>query len=189
MKHIKERVIAGAVIAVIAIIIFLFSGKAFSQQVNNFSIQDGETTWNKSYSFTGSVKELYLVLKSSGSFTSLDTAGNQIFAELRPFDADFKGAGYNSGNTAIYISMSHVNAFAVIELNGSTANVLVKKIVMEQSSTIGKPGDILYFEKGKKTPIEDFSQNKKTEFRSNFAKKDSKIFDHSFHKLFKTIGD
>lgn len=153
---------------------------------NNFYIKDGSIVWNKKYSFNKPFSELVLLLKASGELRNIDTSASKIFAELTPMDADYKGAGFKVMNTAIYISGGHINGFVMISMSDSLVDVSIKKIVIEQAYTANKPGDLLYSEKGERTNLEVYAINSKNQFKSNF-KKDSKIFDYSFNKLFSAL--
>src|SRR5436190_24080510 len=82
--------------------------------VNHFTVVNGGVVWVNSFPSNKSLKEVYLQLKASGNFSSLDSADNKIFAEHKWFDADFKGAGYKRMVTPIYILESHLNGFSVI---------------------------------------------------------------------------
>ncbi len=155
--------------------------------LNNFSKNEMSITWIKKYSCNKGFGELFLLLKTSGEFLSIDTAGNKMFGDLRQFDADYKGAGFARMNTSIYISSGHINGFAVLSLKDTIFTVEIKKIVFEQAYSAGTPGSLFSLEKGEKTPIETYAINKKKNvFKNNFTD-DSKIIDYSFNKKFQPL--
>ena len=181
MKHIKERLTLGIIIAVI-LSVTVGVKECNGQAQNNFFIEDNFVYWRKSYSSNKPFREIFIKAKMSGDFISVDSIDNKIFGELKPFEADYKGAGYSLMGTSIYILNSHISGHVIMEVRDSSISIEMKKIVFEQSTTINKPGDFLYTEKGEKTYLETYSIVKgKDKFRSTFAK-DSKILNYSFDK-------
>jgi hypothetical protein len=155
--------------------------------INNFHINDNAIVWSKKYPCSKSIKEVYFLLKSSGEFVSIDTLGSKIFGELRQFDADYKGAGYALMLTPIYILSSHINGFVVMNIKDSIFEVEIKKIVLEQSYSAGRPGDLLSSEKGEKTELETYAINKNKHRLRDMFKDGAKILDYSFNKKFQSL--
>lgn len=156
----------------------IFTIKA-QETVNNFLPVDNETIWQKVYETTLNFKQITNNIKSSGLFENFEIGENKVTGNIKPIDADFKGAGYGEMVTPMFIARSFFAGFVIIDFKDGKYRVTLKKIVLTH-----KYNDTLT-EQGEKSSIESWSLKKgKNEFKDTFAKTPSKILDYTFSKRF-----
>lgn len=157
-------------------VIFTIKGQ---ETVDNFTPVDNETIWQKVYETTLNFKQLSDNIKSSGLFENLEIGENKVAGNIKPIDADFKGAGYGKMVTPIVISGSFFDGFVIIDFKDGKYRVTLKKIFLTK-----KYSDSLS-EQGEKSSFESLCLKKgKNEFRDAFTKSPSKILNYTFSKRF-----
>lgn len=161
------------------LISILFSLSASSQDANNFHIEKGQVIWEKDYQGNADIKAVYFAMKTSGDFINIDSSDGVVMANFNPFPADYRGAGYKTGNTSIMFSLSDIDGFVLISFVGNRMKAIIKKIIF-----IGTK-DTPLFKMGEKTNLELLFLNNKGGFKT--AKvwnwwQASHIINYSFNK-------
>lgn len=149
------------------------------EAVNGFLAVDREVVWQKVYETPLSFKEISDEVVNSALYANYVIEENRITGDMRPIDADYKGAGYAYAETPVYISTSSIYGFVTIEYKEGRYRVTLRKIFFAQKF------DYMLAEKGERISIETYcSKNSNGELRPAFTKAPSKILDYTFSKRF-----
>lgn len=158
-------------------VILFFNYVNAQTQLNNFSIDNDQLVWVKIFDTPKTYDQLTESIKDAGVINNIDIEDNKISGDLKPFEADYKGAGFSRGLTPIYILSTNVTSFVIIEYKEGRYRVTLKKIILTQSS------DNPLAKQGETDPLDDFAI-KNGKYRNNFINQASKIYDYSFNKIF-----
>lgn len=161
-----------------SLLIILYGFVAQGQDsTKNFIIDNREIIWQKIFETKLSFDELSNQIKDKAVFNNLFIENSKLSGELRQVNADFKGAGFSEMVTPIYISRSHIDAYASIEYKEGRYRVTIKKIVLTQSY------DDALTKRGEKSNLELYAV-KNGQITAAFKKSPSTILDFTFNELF-----
>ena len=162
----------------IFMLIFAFNGLS-QESIRNFQAEGNEIIWQRVFERALSFEQLYSLVNESGLFEKIEKGENKLTGELKPIDADFKGAGFTEMGIPMYIPRSFYNAFVIIDLKDEKYRVTIKRIVLTQ-----KYDDPLT-KQGEKTSLENYGLKRgKSEFSIAFMKSPSQILDYTFAQKF-----
>ena len=136
-------------IIILTFILTAVSATTHGQEtVNNFQLDNTEIIWQKVFETKLTFEELKEKVKDSGLLDKIEIGDNKISGDLKPIDADFKGAGFTEMGTPIYISRSHFTGFTIVEFKDGKYRVTLKKIVLTQkySDPLTKQGEMTKLE-------------------------------------------
>jgi hypothetical protein len=149
------------------------------ENVNNFIIDNSELVWQKVFETSMTFEELKEKIKDSGLFEKVEISDNKLSGEIKPFSADFNGAGFSEMSAPIYIARSTLSGFIIIEYKENKYRVTLKKILLTQKYT-----DPLT-NQGETTQLEFFGlKNNMYEMTNYFKKSPSYILDYTLTKKF-----
>ncbi len=158
--------------------LLLISINSFSQEVHrNFKIDQSEIYWQKIYYEVESIDDLYSKVVISCDFENVEKDLNTISATFNGLSVDHKGAGHSKWTMPIYLRDSFIEGKLIIELKPNKYRVTIRNI-----KCISKY-DTSLTESEEKSCLEDFSVNRKDNFKSLFKRSASEILDFSFNKL------
>lgn len=165
--------------AAFLLLFLLFAFNLFGQAtVNNFKIVNNEILWQKVFETTSTFDQLINKAKESGLFANIEISDNKFIADLLPFAADFRGAGYTEMKAPIYIARNHFSGFFLCDYKEGRYRVTVKRIILTKkyNDPLSKQGEV--------SELEFYGiQKSKNEFRNYFKKSPSEILDFTFNKL------
>ncbi len=157
---------------------FVITLKA-QEPVNNFLPENNGIIWRKVFETKMDFDQLVDKIKESGILENVEVGKNNILGQLKPIDADFKGAGYGEMSTPMYVARSFFSGFAIIEFKNGKYRVTLKKIMLTQKYNDGLSKE------GQKTTIETYGIKKgKNEMKRAFSKSPSIILDYTFTNAF-----
>lgn len=166
------------------LIAFLFVYTATFGQVNDFSIANGQVTWNEEYRTSLSFKDFSRLVNESGLFDKITTTDSTFTGRTINMQIDHKNAGYSIMRAPTYLGGNGARAFAVIRYMGDKYTVTLKTISIVEGSTIS--AGLFSTTAGEEKPIEYWATNKtKEQFTKTFAKDGSKILDYTFSQRFR----
>jgi hypothetical protein len=161
-----------------SVFLILFGLLVYGQDTTkNFTIENREVIWQQVFETKLSFNELKYQIKNNAIFDKLEIDSSKLFGELKQLNADYKGAGFSEGLTPIYITRSHINAFATIEFKEGKYRVTVRKIVLTQAY------DDALSKQGEKTNIETYAV-KNGKLAASFKKTPSTVLNFTFNNLF-----
>ena len=147
--------------------------------IYNFRTEQDELIWQKVYETQSSFDELLSYVQNNGVLESISVTNNKITGDLKPFEVDYKGAGYSRGFTPIYLLSNLFTGYVVIEFKESRYRVTISKIMLEQLYSNGLS------QMGEKETLNTFAIKKgKNTMKDIFKGSASKIVDYNFNKLF-----
>lgn len=150
--------------------------------INNFRLLNGEFYWQKVFITQLNFTDLLKEIKSRGILTDPQISDSSIMGDLRPIEADFKGAGYTSLSIPQYIKSNNISGFAKIEYRVGRYRVTVNKIVLTEKSTNWLS------EKDVKTTLEYWGLKGNGKIIAPMFKKHPAItYNHTFEKLFSLL--
>ena len=118
---------------ILLIPLVLFSQFLYSQPVDNFVIKGNLVVWEKEIT-AESFKSLLVSIKESGTLINVESDSTQIRGELRPGEADYKGAGYQRMNVPMNLLSTLVHGFVVIKYDKGNASISIKRIEFEEEN-------------------------------------------------------
>jgi hypothetical protein len=149
-----------------SLLLSLFYLTFFGQtESENFKIENGSLYWQKVYQKDSlmNVIDLYM------------NAGN-LTGDLKPFEADFKGAGYSEMKIPMYVPRTEIHGIISIETKKDRYRITIKDIKLVQSYDDGLS------KKGDETALSFFAIKDNTSFRPNFLKSAIIIYNFTFQK-------
>lgn len=142
--------------------IFIANGSLFGQsEPNNFKIEDGNLIWQKIYQADSSLNVIDLFV-TSGIIENMIIKDNQIMGDLKPFDPDYKGAGYTEFMTPMYVARRRIKGYITIDLKDNKYRTTIKDI-----SLIQKYDDGLS-KQGEESSLSTFALKGTTDFKPAF---------------------
>ncbi len=142
---------------------------------NNFKNENGTLIWQKIIERDSS-KNIIDLFVSLGIFEKFIIKEDQIMGDLKPFDADFKGAGFSEIATPMYVARSWIKGFLTIEIKENKYRVRIKDIILIQ-----KYDDSLS-KQGEETSLSTFAIKGVSDFKSAFLKTPSVVLNYTFEK-------
>lgn len=160
--------------------ILTFSLRAASQiRPDNFLLANGDIEWRKTCSSHLSLQNIYSNARMSFLFQSIDSANGTISGYLKPFLSDYKAAGKNRNNTALYLQNSLVSGYFMITQKGTDSVVIsISRITLIANN------DYIGTQQGEQTMLREFALNNNGQFRPNFIKLASEVLDNNFSRIF-----
>lgn len=147
--------------------------------INNFKVEQDEIVWQKVFDTQLSFDSVISHFEEQGILESISIVNDKIIGGLKPFEADYKGAGYSRMSSPIYIVSYLFTGHVVIEFKDNRYRVTVRKIFLEKIYNDGLS------ESGQKETLNTFAVKKGKNSISNLFKREaSKILDYTFNKLF-----
>ncbi len=157
----------------------LISIKTFGQ-FHHFSVKDSKVIWQQNFPTQKTFNELISATKEAGIVANIEISDNKIIGDLKPIEADYRGAGHSRSNTPIYIVNSRFTAFIIIEFsNDHYYTVLIKKINFTAKSSNG----LMKQDEQEQIEVQAL-KNKSDAFKNIFLGSASEILDFSFTKMF-----
>jgi hypothetical protein len=147
---------------------------------NNFKNENGSLIWQKIYE-RDSTKNIIDIFVSSGIFENFIIKDGQIMGDLKPFDTDYKGAGFSEMNTPIYVARSRIKGFLTIEIKDTRFRATIKDIILIQKYDDGLS------KQGEETSLSSFALKGSTDFKSAFLKTPAIVFNFSLEKRISVI--
>lgn len=164
---------------VITILLTSFINAAAQKNDSNFTSENDKIIWQKVFDTELDFEQLKEKIIESGILESFDIKESSITGQTRLIEPDYRGAGYSTMGTPIYISRSFINAFCVIDFREGRYRVTIRNIMLSQKST-----DNLSLH-GEKSTIELYGIiGGKNEMKSAFLKSPAKILNYTFTKEF-----
>lgn len=161
------------------ILIVLEGPVLFGQpEINNFKIEENDLIWQKIFQSDTSMKVIDLFV-SAGIIDNIIVKDNQIMGDLKPFDADFKGAGYSEMNTPIYVARMRIKGYITVDIKVDRYRVTIKDIRLKQIYDDGLS------KQGEETSLSSFALKGTTDFKPAFLKAPVKIYNYSFENRIK----
>jgi len=160
------------------IFFILISVKTFGQ-FHHFSVKDSKVIWQQNFPTQKTFNELISATKQAGIVTNIEFSDNKIIGNLKPIEADYRGAGHSRSNTPIYILNSRFTAFVIIEFSNDHYTVLIKKINFIAKSSNG----LMKQDEQEQIEVQAL-KNKSDEFKNIFLGSASEVLDFSFTKMF-----
>ncbi|HEY3389751.1 MAG TPA: hypothetical protein VGK38_09285, partial [Prolixibacteraceae bacterium] len=152
--------------SVLLIFLLLIASSIKAQDtINNFQVTDGELFWQKVYPTTLTFEQLLLKIKDSGLLEKTEVMNNKITGDLRPMEADYKGAGFSRILIEGYIWMSNFYGFAIIDFQQGKYRVTLKKMIQKQKE----------IHDSENHSLESFVLNRKKEIKDSFKRSSSLI--------------
>ena len=160
----------------------------FSQEnqdtTGSFIAKNGSVYWSHKFKKSLSFQNLLNSVKLSNNLTGIDTFKNTIIGQSLESFMDYRGAGYTTMTTPIFLSTSSYKSSVVIENNDSFYVVTIKKIIFINQNDTKQISAVFGSAQGETSPLEDYAIKKTGKFRSNFSKPSGKIIDYTFTKLY-----
>ncbi|MCF8307435.1 MAG: hypothetical protein K9I68_00345 [Bacteroidales bacterium] len=161
----------------------LLNGCGFSSGITNLSEEErynfekkgNVILWQKVFNTDLTFDELVRNFKSTGYLENetveINPSEKEFMADLKPFDPDYKGAGYSEMRAPIYIARSHFTGYLIVDYKEGKYRTTVKNFVFSQAY------DDPLTEKGEKNPLRDYAD-------MNF-KHPAKILDYTLTNMLK----
>ena len=165
----------------ILIVLLLFVGVSTKGQVttNSFEIDNNDITWQKVFDTSLSFQNLVDIIKATGLLNNIEIQENKIIGDLKPLDADYKGAGYSEMLSPMYVSRSYIGGFLLLEYKEGKYRVKIRKMILTQKYSDGLT------QLGEKTSLETYGLKKgKNEMTNSFKKSASEILNYTFNRKF-----
>lgn len=160
----------------------------------NFEVQDGELIWQKVFETDLSTDQIQQQLKQKGHFKTESEDDKELHFSIPRSIIDYKGAGYKKFGSPAYLVMNDFQAFALVQIKESKYRVTVKNIVLiknEDYDTNIDGVNVSLSQAGQMENLKEFAVKKTGEFRNQFKKTGSKVFNYTFNKMFeiKEVGN
>lgn len=165
-----------------SIILLLLFPVLFFSQVENFTANNRQLSWGKIYETSLSKNDLINILKSSGKFSITSEDDNSIFGSTKNIMADYKGAGFTTMGTTIYVQNSSIGSNFKIDFKENKYRVTINNIILTE--LVSPIGSFLKTQDPNIALEMYVLKNGKDEFRGTFEKRDAKIFNYTFTNLF-----
>lgn len=126
------------------IVAFNLFGLIWGQDtINNFYAEDNDIIWQKVYETNFTFDQLVTNISESGLLHKIYVSSNKITGDLKPFEVDFKGAGYSRGLTPMYLLGSLLTGFVAVDFKDGKYRVTIVRINYEYtySTPLWKQGD------------------------------------------------
>ena len=158
---------------------FFVPGMLFCQDtINHFKLENGHVTWERSFPTSLSAYQVFSNIKATNIFdiATIDSPG--LTGKLKPYDLDFKGAGYSEWTAPIYLSRNSFDGFCTVEFQGDKYLVTVSQmqLIMKYDDPMTQKGETLPFEK--------IALNQSNGYSAGFVKSPSAILDYNLSKMF-----
>lgn len=161
--------------------LMIVSGVVFGQ-VDNFSIDNGNISWQNIYE---SQQDVASLIKTNKKIKIAEESDNQIIGYVEEFLMDNKGAGFSKFSTPLYTSESTSYNFDYkIDLKDGKYRVTIFNI-KTKGPVIALLTGGMGIQGKSESSIEAYAlKSNKTEFVNTFKKNVSKIMNYSFLNLF-----
>ena len=147
--------------------------------INNFRTEQDEVIWQKIFDTQLSFDDLLSHIQDQGVLESITSINDKITGDLKPFEVDYKGAGYSRGFTPIYLLSNLFTGYVVIEFKEPRYRVTIRKVLMEKLYSDGLS------RMGTKESLNSYVIKKgKNTMKDSFKGDASKILGYNFNKLF-----
>jgi hypothetical protein len=161
-------------ILILASFLTLFILSVNSQEkVGNFEIEGREIIWQKVFDSNLNNEEIIEKIKDSGTIENLSFGENKVSGDLKPMEADFRGAGYSEIGTPMIVYRSFINGFVIAEFKEGKYRITIKRIILTKK-----------YDQGDKTSLEYYGLNRRNEFTNVFRKSAGEILDFTFSEKF-----
>lgn len=161
----------------IFLISFTISSFCWSQEANDFKIENNQVIWQKVYENKNDSFKNNIKTKISRIISETE---NQLIAEINNIQHDYKSLGISEISCPIYISRTNTKATLILDIKENRYRVTLKNITLVQlyTDTLSEQGEINY--------LENFAlKNNNTKFKNSFLKKPGTILNYSYSKIFK----
>jgi len=166
------------------IVAFNLFGLIWGQDtINNFYAEENEIIWQKVYETNFTFDQLVTNITESGQLEKIYVSNNKITGDLKPFEADFKGAGYSRGFTPMYLLGSLLTGFATIDFKDGKYRVTIKRIIYEFTSSSGFTYNSALWRQGDKHSLSSVVLKRDNIMKEAF-KDGSIILNYTFSKKF-----
>jgi hypothetical protein len=142
---------------------------------NNFKIEDGKLIWQNIYQSDSLMNVIDLFI-ASGIMENIIIKDNQIMGDLKPFDPDFKGAGYTEFMTPIYVARSRIEGYITVDIKENKYRTTIKDIRLIQKYDDGLS------KQGEETSLSTFALKGNTDFKPAFLKTPIIVYNYTFEK-------
>jgi hypothetical protein len=164
---------------IVAVILLCFTKYIYGQnESRNFKIEDENLIWQMVYESDSSANIINQFIRL-GIIDNILTKEDQIIGDLKPFDTDYKGAGFTEMGTPMYIVRSRIIGHIIVDIKKGKYRVTIKDIRLIQ-----KYDDPLT-KQGQETSLKDFALRGTNDFKPAFLKSPSIILDYTFKKRIK----
>ena len=163
-------------------LLLLVSTVLAQEHFNNFQNDESALSWQKVYPTAFTFEQLCGKFKDSGLLENIDVRDNKITGDLKPLEADFKGAGFSEMSTPMYIARSYFTGFVKVDYQEGKYRVTIKKVMLSQ-----KYDDPLT-KQGEKSTLESWGLKKGNQIRDSFKKSPSLILDYTYSRKFEFNG-
>lgn len=150
------------------------------QPLNNFRVESGDIYWYNSFNTNSSLEDFIKLVKLSGVLDNIEVMDSAILGTIK-LTPDYRGAGYTSGNTPMYLQGNFIRGFVTIKFLVNRYSVTIKRMAIIEGRDIN--AGVLSVKMGEEDQLEVYAlNNKKTSYRIYFKKPGSKILDYTFSK-------
>lgn len=138
-------------------------------QVNNFSIVDGRLVWQNIFETQLDQGQIEKLIIESGHFTDIVNTGDKITFYCPRTKVEYERFGYRWGNIPVYIPAHDLSFFCTIQFKEGRYRATVEKMMLTENRTDGLHNE-------GETHTLDFFATKNGEFREQFTRKPSDIY-------------
>jgi hypothetical protein len=150
-----------------------FPGLLAQSESDYFEIRNGTLIWQKSWE-NHSSSDITSLFKSSGLLENIVISGNKLTGDLKPFKADFEGAGYQESKVPGYVSQK-ITGSMTVEVKADRYTVTIRDIKLLQG------------EGNQPISLASYALNVKSAFKSDFSKGPKAIYNYSFEQRLKFL--
>lgn len=138
-----------------------------------FEIRNGTLIWQKSWE-NHSSSDITGLFRSAGLLENIVISGNKLTGDLKPFRADFEGAGYQESIVPGYVSQK-ITGSMTVEVRADRYTVTIRDIKLLQE------------EGNQPIRLDSYALNGKSAFRADFIKGPKAIYNYSFDQRLKFL--
>lgn len=152
---------------------------SFAQEPDNFSVKDGVIVWQRVFQTQLDSAGVVAALTVSGQVADIVGVKGGVACRVLPHSADYRGAGFKRGATAMFLLNNQMEAHATILVREGRYRVTVDHMtfVTTTETYLGRVGE--------RTPLEEYSLNRKGEIKEGFYSMNAApAIDYDLGKLF-----
>lgn len=152
--------------------------------IGNFSYKDNLVTWQKVFDSDLSIEEMKSKAKTLPIINQIISEDeNSLTIDCKGIDHDFRALGGTEMNTTIWVSRKTSNGIVVFQFKEGRYRVTFTNIILEQEYTVN--AGMLTEKEGERDPLAVYAlKNNRSNWRGLFKKKDYKILDYTYSKVF-----
>lgn len=149
-----------------------------AQETNNFKIENNSLIWQKVYGEKIPAEYIVKQLKSNGDIDNLEFSNNQLTGKL-DIPANYKSAGFSEMNIPMYIPRNNIVCAVTIVFKENRYRVTLRNIKLKATmeDPLTKIGEV--------SNLDSYALKRgNSEFKNQFLKNPSKIYNYTFNKIF-----